>query len=174
MNSKLTHSGEISTLGGKIASEINGSPLFQKTWPDSPGSHPSASQEAFHIHRADSSKFCLDSFSSKLLTVSMTWEIRAVLPAQETYTGLCLSVAQFHYLQNRDNGTKIAISIIMITLQAQHKLINIVKFDTRSSQSHVILYNKQIPFTARETVSKHDAIRLLKNHKLLKMGTTVV
>jgi len=77
-------------------------------------------------------------------------------------------------MQNRDNGTKIAISIIMITLQARHKLINTVKFDTCSSQCHVILYKKQIPFTARDTVSKHDAIRLLKNHKLLKMGTTLI
>lgn len=62
----------------------------------------------------------------------------------------------------------------MITLQAQHKLINTVKFDTRSSQSHVILYNKQIPFTARETVSKHDAINLLKNHKLKNGDNTSI
>lgn len=33
-------------------------------------------------------------------------------------------MAQFHYLQNKDNGTKIVIGIIMVTLQAQHKLIN--------------------------------------------------
>lgn len=89
-------------------------------------------------------------------------EVRAGGAAQEPYTGLCHSVAQFHYLQNRDNGTKIVISIIMISLQAQHQLINSAKFDTCSSQSHITLYNNQIPFTAKETVSKDDAIRLPK------------
>lgn len=103
-----------------------------------------------------------------------TGEVRAGWAAQEPYAGLCLSVAQFHYLQNRGNGTKIVISIIMISLQAQHQLINAAKFDTCSSQSHITLYNKQTPFTAKETVSKDDVIRLPKNHKLSKMRTTLV
>lgn len=101
-------------------------------------------------------------------------EVRAEWAAQEPYTGLCQRVAQFHYLQNRDNGTKTVISIIMISLQAQHQLINAAKFDTCSSQSHITLCNKQIPFTARETVSKDDVIRLPKNHELSKMRTTLV
>lgn len=97
-------------------------------------------------------------------------EVRAGWAAQEPYTELCHSVAQFHYLQNRDNGTKIVISIIMVSLQAQHQLINAAKFDTCSSQSHITLYNKQIPFTAKETVSKDDAIRLPRITNFQKWG----
>lgn len=115
------------------------SPLFQKTQTGTPSNRSTASQKAFLIHRQTHPEFAWNCLLQAAYSFSGKGEVRAGLAAQEPYTGLCHSVTQFHYLQNRDNGTKIVIGIIMISLQAQHQLINAAKFDTCSSQSHITL-----------------------------------